>query len=207
MGNQNNVKIGDIIEFGRYPFDADGTVRPITWKVLDRKGETALIVTEYAIDTKPYHERREDVTWENCSLRYWLNHDFLDVAFTDIENSAILLTEVDNSDTECYDKYLASGGNNTKDKVFLLSYREVFNKYFQSYESRTCFSTTHASKKTYTKKGHCWWWLRSPGRRQNHAALINNDGWIDYYYVNDSTDCVRPALWVDLKILYTMRER
>lgn len=41
-----------------------------------------------------------------------------------------------------------------------------------------------------------WWWLRSPGDDQNHAAGVRSDGSVDDdgHYVLNGNDCIRPAL-------------
>lgn len=50
-------------------------------------------------------------------------------SFTEAEQSAFLLTNVDNSSSPGYSGWLSTiGSNNTQDKVFLLSYAEA-NKY------------------------------------------------------------------------------
>ena len=43
---------------------------------------------------------------------------------------------------------------------------------------------------------NCWWWLRSPGYGQNHAAFVDSGGSVYYFgsYVFFSTSAVRPAL-------------
>ncbi len=56
--------------------------------------------------------------WENCTLCTWLNETFLNKAFNKYEQFAILLTDVDNSELQCYSEWDTNGGNNTLDKVF-----------------------------------------------------------------------------------------
>lgn len=46
-----------------------------------------------------------------------------------------------------------------------------------------------------------WWWLRSPGKKQDYAALVDNTGKIvEIYgdYVNDDDIAIRPAMWIDI---------
>lgn len=66
---KENIKIGSIIEFGSYPYEADGTVAPIKWRVLDVKENKALLITDKGIDCKKYNEEEVDITWETCTLR------------------------------------------------------------------------------------------------------------------------------------------
>ena len=98
-------------------------------------------------------------------------------------------------------------GNATTDKVFLLSVSEA-EKYFSSDEDRKCAPTAYAkaqgawtSDKTASGEATCFWWLRSPGWSQSSAVRVYYDGSVDYYVghrVDYDSDCVRPALWINL---------
>ena len=66
-----------------------------------------------------------DTDWEKCTLRSWLNGEFLQSAFSAKEQAAILMTAVDNSASQGYGKWNTDGGNNTRDQIFLLSYAEA----------------------------------------------------------------------------------
>ena len=59
-----------------------------------------------------------------------MNGAFLNKAFVEQEQAGILLTNVDNSDSQGYNGWNTSGGNNSQDKLFLLSYAEA-NKYLE----------------------------------------------------------------------------
>ena len=129
-GAASNVKVGDCITFGHYPQTSSGTdSTPIEWLVLDvdTENNTALVISKYGLDAKPYNTEYANVTWETCSLRTWLNNEFMNKAFTAAEQAAILTTTVDNSSSQGWSD--TNGGNNTQDKIFLLSYAEA-NKYF-----------------------------------------------------------------------------
>ena len=52
----------------------------------------ALIVSDYALQIMPYNENNEDVTWETCSLREWLNSSFYEKNFTEEEKASIVLS-------------------------------------------------------------------------------------------------------------------
>ena len=117
--------------FGTYPQTAAGTDNtPIEWMVLtyDAANQRALLLSRYGLDAKPYNAQSEVVSWETCSLRAWLNGDFIKRAFSAEQQAAILLTEVDNSNGQGYVIW-KRGSNSTQDRVFLLSYEEAY-KYF-----------------------------------------------------------------------------
>ena len=122
--------VGNYVTFGEYPQTTAGEdMTPIEWLVLARDGNKALLISRYGLDAQKYNTINTGVTWEKCTLRTWLNNAFYNKAFNSAEQTAILITNVDNSKNQCYSGWSTSGGNNTQDKVFLLSYAEA-NKYF-----------------------------------------------------------------------------
>ena len=158
-------------------------------------------LADTGLAAKPYHESYKGITWEKCSLRSWLNGDFLKTAFTADEQRGILKTTVNNSKSQGYSGWHTAGGNDTVDQVFLLSYREAFEEYFKDYQSRFCKPTAYAKAQgayAGSSTGNGWWWLRSPGFNRRSATYVSNDGSRSSYYVSDDSGCIRPALWVNL---------
>ena len=206
--------VGNYVTFGTYPQTKAGNdATPIEWLVLARDGDKALLISRYALDAQPYSTSYTSVTWETCTLRKWLNGTFYNKAFSSAEQAAILTTNVDNSKNQCYSGWNTSGGNNTQDKVFLLSYAEA-NKYFgvtydnssntKSRVAPTAYAIaqgawTSSSNKTADSTDAGWWWLRSPGGRQDYAARVGPDGSLYNYFVLDDSSFVRPALWVNIE--------
>ncbi len=208
--------VGSEISFGSYEQEVNGDKwlrEDIEWIVLAREGDNALLLSKYGLDTKAYNEEAADTTWEQSTIRNWLNSSFMDTAFTNEEQAAIIKTKVDNSQAEGYSRLNTSSGNNTEDQVFLLSYKEAFEDYFTSDEERICTPTTYAdwAGSAYTGfGGGCRWWLRSPGEEQNAALCVEDDGSLinraagtGSMYSRDSVSheciCIRPALWVNLE--------
>ena len=208
----SSVQVGDIVIFGHYPQTAEGTDQPpIEWIVLEVKDGKALVISRYGLDAKPYHTEHIDVTWETCSLRAWLNSDFLNAAFIPEEQAAIPVTEVDNSAVQGYSGWNTDGGNNTQDQVFLLSYAEA-NRYFgvtredmdnmkarvqpSDYAISRGAEASSSMTESFARAGH--WWLRSPGSVQGSAACVLDLGSMRRGPVNIGINCVRPALWLDL---------
>ena len=137
----------------------------------------------------------KDITWENCTLRQWLNGDFLQKAFNSEEKACIPL--VRNTDDKKV-KYGTNANNTTietMDNVFVLSIAEV-KKYRNSNESRECEATAYA--KTNGATGD--WWLRSPGYVQSQAAYVGRYGAVyeSGTMADRDTIAVRPAMWIDL---------
>ena len=57
-------------------------------------GETATLISKYALDCVQYNTKEESVTWETCSLRKWLNETFLNEAFTVVEQAQLAVVTV-----------------------------------------------------------------------------------------------------------------
>ena len=203
---------------------------PIKWRVLNRKGNDALLLADVALDDQKYNTNRADVTWETSSMRSWLNgygasvnqpktdysrKNFINSAFTSTQRNVIKTTNVVNNNNI---NYGTAGGNNTSDKVFLLSESEVYHTDTAAGygfvkdreindEARRSRCSTYAyamgtgRSYEYTKyNGSIWWWLRSPGDDSGSAAVVDYYGWVDRYGddVYDNRDGVRPALHLNL---------
>ena len=192
-------KRGEFVTLGAYPQTINGDDSTlIEWLVLDVQGNKSLLISRYALDCKLYNSNRVETTWENSSIRKWLNTTFFNKAFSVSEQSAILPTSVDNSKGQGYSGWNADGGYNTQDKIFLLSFAEAW-KYFENDTERECEATSYAKTQgAYTSSGNCFWWLRSPGCDQKSATIVNNGGSYFSNYVDNNICAVRPAFWLDL---------
>ena len=205
-------QVGDHVQFGLYEQDgneANGK-EVIKWRVLEIQDDKMLVISEYGLEIKRYNEEFVDITWENCSLRNWLNHDFMNEAFGTSLQSMIIESEVR---TEKNPEYDTDPGYDTRDRVFLLSIQEVV-EYFRDEKERECMATAHALegiRKYYKERNwtdfeedygsdhRCQWWLRSPGNNPRLAPLVNWDGSVWPVNVDNGTWVVRPALWISLK--------
>lgn len=116
--------VWDCVYFGRYKQTGVFEKEPIEWRVLSVNGEEALLLADKGMDCKPYNEKSEDVTWETCTLRTWLNNEFYNEAFNETEQKAIKDSLLNNKDII---QQGTNGGNDTTDKVFLLSCEDVCN--------------------------------------------------------------------------------
>ena len=194
-----DYKIGETIEFGNYPQDKDGTEKPIEWIVMKKEGNQILLLSKYVLDAKPYNKEWEDVTWETSDIRQWLNNEFYTTAFNKAEKAKIQTSLIKNEDNS---KYGTNGGNDTEDKVFLLSEKET-ETLFSNKEERIAKATEYATKSGVyvNEEKAAWWWLRSPGDNSKNAAEVWNYGWVGRS--GDDVDCsndgVRPALHLNLQ--------
>ncbi|MDO4977504.1 MAG: DUF6273 domain-containing protein [Eubacteriales bacterium] len=202
--------------------------QPIKWRVLKVSGSNAFLLADKALDDQQYNTSYVTVTWENSGIRSWLNgygagvnqpgtdytsKNFLKCAFSASDQNAIQTTNVVNNDNISYS---TNGGNNTSDKVFLLSEEEVYTDTAKGYgfvSSRATYDKARRSKSsTYAKAmgtysdysgsylGNCDWWLRSPGDNTNRVASVDYRGYVErdgygVYYINYGC---RPALNLNL---------
>ena len=180
------------LSFGHYGRDNS----PIVWKVLSIVDNEALIITKECIDSKNYNASYEKTTWETSSIRKWLNDEFIKTAFTEDEREHILETRLRNPDNY-FNR--VNGGNDTKDRVFLLNIDEA-EFYFDDRFKRQALAGKEAlGKRAYVAgTGYTAWWLRTPGSDEVHASNV------DYYgtavnigfLVNYTSNCIRPAMWI-----------
>ncbi|MBQ7065617.1 MAG: bacterial Ig-like domain-containing protein, partial [Lachnospiraceae bacterium] len=184
----------------------------IKWRVLQNNGSTLFVVADKGLDRKVYNYWDESITWENCTIRKWLNNSFYNTAFSSNEQNAIVTQNVVNDDNP---QYGTEGGNNTTDKVYLLSIDEAANA---TYGFCSDWNTESASRwiqpsnyahvrgvGTFSSyrgnKDTCFCWLRSSGKYTNHAAEIYHYGYVYRYgvYVDSIySGAVLPALHINL---------
>lgn len=223
----DDTKIEDIdtVTYGSYYQSNGSNKEAIEWIVLDREEDSALLLSKYILDKQKFDadiNNYDKSTWEISSIRKWLNSKFLNNAFNDNEKSYIKPTTVINNDTD-YVEYNGSEinnihtdcGNDTIDKLFLLSVDEV-KLYFGEktdfsvlsngsyYESDRVYKLTtkwtNYAGVAYNSGGSSKsWWLRSMGRSHHHPAKVGGDTF-SYAGLNGYYDIagVRPAMWVTL---------
>lgn len=168
---EKKIQIDDIITFGRH-----------RWQVLDVQDDKALIITKNIIGKRPYSmgEDLRHISWKTCSLRTYLNSEFLMKLKEDFR-IRIETTNVKNNHQLKYNE-------NTIDTVFLLSIEEA-KKYFNTNSLRIA---------TYQQK-NCNWWLRSLNIENRMGVQISTWGTIqDNCNLLDHNCGIRPALWLNL---------
>lgn len=194
-------KVGDIVTFGTYEQDnntANGK-EDIEWKVLSVEDNRVLVISKYVLDCQPYHFLRTDITWENCTLRKWLNNEFINEAFG-AEVQALLTSTIVPADIN--PEYDTDPGYATLDKVFLLSILEAYI-YFDSGRAMQCEATEYAKAQgmfVSKESGTVFWWLRSPGINPWSAASYQPAGMVGEggAFVDEDNHGVRPAMWIAL---------
>jgi hypothetical protein len=121
----DGYEVGDIVEFGDYE-----------WRVLEVSEGKALLLSEYVLEHRAYHEEYVSITWEACTLRAYLNGEFYNT-FSENDRARMVETHNENQNNQWnYTQAMESiydsereraprGGADTNDKIFLLSIEEV----------------------------------------------------------------------------------
>lgn len=219
--DETETKITVTTPAARYQWEDSDTYhyfqyQPIKWRILNVENSHALLHADIALDFQNYHNYKENITWMMSTLKKWISNEFINYAFNDEEQRAIISSTVENRDNLYYG---TSGGFSSTEKVFVLSESEVYDTAnAESYgytsgksildEARRRKSSTYAKAKgVYSiANGNCVWWLRSPGIDQTWAVSVLGNGTVNYYGTSVyAASAVCPALYLDLSYdsLYT----
>lgn len=177
--NDESVYIGDIVEIGN-----------TEWQVFGADEDKVFLICRSIVAVKEYNTENTNTTWSDCSLRKWLNNEYLNSTFSIDEINNIIKVEIitpNNTENN------TPGGPNTVDRIFLLSDKDA-EKNFSSDEHRIVKNDNGEN---------CWWWLRTPGYGYNTVARVDNTGKIRYegaYVDGSDPSCgnggVRPAFFL-----------
>ena len=187
---------GDTVRLGRFEQNGDpaGAPEALDWLVLAREENKLFVISFNIIEYMTFDEALSCYTWDGCSLRAWLNGEFVERAFTEEEKAIILLSDVPADANP--KKYADAPGGATVDQVFLLSVSEA-EKYFDSGTARDCALTEYAASHKNPLAQPAWW-LRTAGKT-GKTAYVTNMGGIRYEGMTIGTGVplgVRPAMWI-----------
>ena len=204
--------VGSTVKFGSYEQDNNESngKEDIEWKVLEKKDNRILVVSKYALDFKQYNNIRVRSTWDDCTLRTWMNEDFFNTAFSSKEQALIPTVTVPSHsgyDNGGYDEYYEVDYNvskSTQDKVFILSGYEL-EKYFgvdtDGYVREFSWEPTDYAM-AQGVNDFVYAWLRSSDLSTDEADTISDSKRINEMgggeMVNDF-NLICPAMWIELK--------
>lgn len=188
--DKNGDSVYSTIEFGTW------RGKPVQWRILNvnKKTGKALLLANEVLEVRPYHNKREVVTWETSNARTWLNTTFYEKAFTKVEKQAIAISTVKTKESIFY---TTSGGKTTKDKVFLPSIQEVTNAsygflgcrmyddtpvldFYDKLEDSMFYPWDKARERAGSQdKKQKQWYLRTPGKDNVTSFIVKEGGWTD----------------------------
>lgn len=226
-----DAKIGDIVQMGTYEQDGDAeTEDPICWDVLDKDGDAVLLISYDVIAYQRFSDSRKCVIWEDSEIRTWLNQEFYAEAFDETEQASIRETTLENPSTVGFAAHVDPSGDvqvresrpDTKDKIFLLSWKEA-EQYYGNRLTDASILGRRPSRAVLQKRKAIFtdliieelpamypysrhlpdgterlsWMLRSTGMKNYTIFVIGYEGKWDQDYP-DSYNGVRPVMWVNV---------
>ena len=226
-----DAEIGDIVQMGTYEQDGDAeTEDPICWDVLDKDGDAVLLISHDVIAYQRFSDSRKCVIWEDSEIRTWLNQEFYAEAFDETEQASIRETTLENLSTAGFAAHVDPSGDvqvresrpDTKDKIFLLSWKEA-EQYYGNRLTDASVLGRRPSRAVLQKRKAIFtdliieelpamypysrhlpdgterlpWMLRSTGMKDYTILVIGYEGKWDQDYP-DSYNGVRPAMWVNV---------
>ena len=226
-----DAEIGDIVQMGTYEQDGDAeTEDPICWDVLDKDGDAVLLISHDVIAYQRFSNSRKCVIWEDSEIRTWLNQEFYAEAFDETEQASIRETTLENPSTVGFAAHVDPSGDvqvresrpDTKDKIFLLSWKEA-EQYYGNRLTDASVLGRRPSRAVLQKRKAIFtdliieelpamypysrhlpdgterlpWMLRSTGMKDYTILVIGYEGKWDQDYP-DSYNGVRPAMWVNV---------
>ena len=226
-----DAEIGDIVQMRTYEQDGDAeTEDPICWDVLDKDGDAVLLISHDVIAYQRFSDSRKCVIWEDSEIRTWLNQEFYAEAFDEEEQASIRETTLENLSTVGFAAHVDPSGDvqvresrpDTKDKIFLLSWKEA-EQYYGNRLTDASVLGRRPSRAVLQKRKAIFtdliieelpamypysrhlpdgterlpWMLRSTGMKDYTILVIGYEGKWDQDYP-DSYNGVRPAMWVNV---------
>ncbi len=226
-----DAEIGDIVQMGTYEQDGDAeTEDPICWDVLDKDGDAVLLISHDVIAYQRFSDSRKCVIWEDSEIRTWLNQEFYAEAFDEEEQASIRETTLENLSTVGFAAHVDPSGDvqvresrpDTKDKIFLLSWKEA-EQYYGNRLTDASVLGRRPSRAVLQKRKAIFtdliieelpamypysrhlpdgterlpWMLRSTGMKDYTILVIGYEGKWDQDYP-DSYNGVRPVMWVNV---------
>jgi len=206
------IVVGDRVALGGY-----------VWRLLD--AEKGLVLAEYPVDFRSFDKDWRVVSWAECSLREWLNGEFLASLLSLAEQRALIAeTVVHTPDNPMYGTL---GGPDVRDWLYLLS-REEVEEYLPDPHERQPDSSSNKPRRSRRSNGNllerphrrparvrssdeprrpsrnpwAWWWLRSPGVYLRDACAVSPAGSVGAdgnIHVNTPVLGVRPAFRLNLE--------
>jgi hypothetical protein len=215
--DSSSVAVGDVLCLGQYEQDGSspGKRQPIEWIVLDKADGKLFLIAKKGLETGAFNKTKQRATWAECSLREWLNNDFIKKAFKSDEQACILTTNVKTpagsfTSPATGEKIKILKSADTKDKLFLLNVAEV-KKYFPEESQRMTPNNSYLFNKpmdslpypaenTGDDYAYGNWWLRDIRADKGVSCVFHVKSYgklASAGQINLKRYVIRPAMWVD----------
>lgn len=180
---------------------------PLLWRVLEVRDGTAFLLSHAAVECEPFQSDLRNVSWENCTLRSWLNgygaganafakddsgkeESFLNRAFSAEEQEAILETAVRNEKNYYFS---TDSGAETRDRIFLPAESELFihdSSEIHGFSRRddvadrarqfqpTDYALWKGAWKEAGERGNVFWITRTTGYTHENVVYVDESGYM-----------------------------
>lgn len=195
-----HVSVGDIVKFGYYEQDdyKENGQEEIEWLVLgaDETGEKLLLISRFSLDYQKYNSfYAEKISWEECTLRTWLNDIFYNNSFGAVHQK--MLVELQEFDKDYYEECEGDKVSILCEKQCLIYFGDLFgySDDWRTIKGAGCYPTTYAVNRG--ADAYDGWWLRN---------LVSDDSsrYVDQYDRSyngsdiDSYEYVRPIIVINV---------
>ena len=184
----------ETITFGKYYQRNTEEMTPISWYILEKSDDEAFLISEYILDLAQFGDSGNN-KWKESYIRTWLNTDFYDEAFNEMEKASII--------------------ERTKGERVSLITLEEYTKYYTIDERigrarYTDFSRAKTEKhyRTKIREPYGFWWTRTANVRGGwgedgsvYVYHICNDGIDNEFERSEYSDGVRPVIRIDLSAM------
>ncbi len=190
---------------------------PILWKILDIDDGKAVIMTDLIVDSHEiyaYATQDQAIEYESAYLQTWLNEEFYNWTFNDLQKSAIITTEVDNSLNSVHPDNEEYSCANTEENVWVLSYQELieygfvdatdepYKEYVSLQKVGTDYAQCQGLYRDDRSEDRSYWWTRSPHSVESDVArfsVVDPDGSVYMSWVVSNTSVgVVPVVKIQL---------
>ena len=184
----------------------------ISWRVLATGEGTYSLVSEKVLDGSLYDA--DSNNYKESDLRHWLNNSFLSAAFSFGASDRLKLTAVDNSAASTGVSSNPYYCEDTEDRVFLASYKEIFDgsatSLYPNMSDRQSVATDYARAVGVDCSSYpdqysyaATYWTRSPDESATSATSVHcvspEGGGYSYCYINQRLFGVRPCITLSTK--------
>lgn len=176
--------------------------QPIKWRIVKEEDGKAMLLCDTAIDAQSFDfDGDYSNNYAESTIREWLNREFYFTAFNTAQKALIRTTLVNNSAQSTAYSTNDNACEDTRDRLFLLSYAEA-KDYGKTVDMLKLKTSDYAISQGcfVDSEGYCFWRLRSPYDADTEcASYVRANGVIrSRYEVYYSDFGIVPALWLNL---------
>ena len=173
-GLKKNIRNEEEIEFGHIEFEDQ--IIQMKWNILVQEGKNVWLISSENICCHVYHEKYHAICWYESSIFHWLNKEFYETCFTEIEK-----------------KFL--------DRDITLLDRASAEKFLPSRIMRQSKNSKCANRQGALSKGvYGYWWLKNYDET-DHPSFVTADGGFSNQGIRNTFDgiCVKPVVCIHLE--------